>query len=173
MQEVYSEGWNREKFLDEIKSFNSDADTDKIGKAYDLAKKAHIGQKRASGRDYFEHVQEVAYIVATLKLDTSAICASLLHDTLEDTKTKPEDIEAEFGNEVLLLVEGVTKQPSDRIIENKRAENIRKVLLATAKDVRVIVIKLADRLHNMRTLKYLPLQTQKEIAKETLEIYEI
>ncbi|MAG15877.1 (p)ppGpp synthetase [Candidatus Woesearchaeota archaeon] len=171
MQELMSEGLEKEEFLDVVLSYNSNADIKKIGAAYDFAKTAHEGQKRESGRDFFMHVKECAYLIATMKLDTEAICAALLHDILEDTKTKPEVIEKKFGKEVLQLVQGVTKEISSKAMRNPRAENLRKMLLATAKDVRVIMIKLADRLHNMRTLKYLPVQSQKEIAKETLEIY--
>ncbi|MBS3132981.1 bifunctional (p)ppGpp synthetase/guanosine-3',5'-bis(diphosphate) 3'-pyrophosphohydrolase [Candidatus Woesearchaeota archaeon] len=171
MKEMLSDGMGKEEFLGEILNYNPHADVKKIGAAYDFAKAAHAGQRRESGQDFFLHVRECAYLVATMKLDTDAICAALLHDILEDTKTKEETVERLFGNEVLRLVQGVTKEINNKAIQHYRAENIRKVLLATAKDVRVIVIKLADRLHNMRTLKYLPLQTQKEIAKETLEIY--
>ncbi|MBI2137611.1 bifunctional (p)ppGpp synthetase/guanosine-3',5'-bis(diphosphate) 3'-pyrophosphohydrolase, partial [Candidatus Woesearchaeota archaeon] len=171
MKELLSEGLNKEQFLNAIISYNPKADMKKISAAYDFAKNAHQGQKRRSGEDFFSHAKECAYLVAMMKLDTNAICAALLHDVLEDTKTKPETLESQFGTETLQLVEGVTKEPSNRAMHNYRAENIRKILLATAKDVRVIMIKLADRLHNMRTLKYLPQESQKEIAKETLEIY--
>ncbi len=171
MKELLTEGMSKEQFLEQVLSYNPNADIKKITAAYDFATEAHRGQKRESGKDFFSHVKDVAYFVATIKLDTDAICAALLHDVLEDTDTKPEVIERLFGKTVLQLVEAVTKEFSNSAMEHSRAENIRKILLATAKDVRVILIKLADRLHNMRTLKYLPLPSQKEIAKETLEIY--
>ncbi len=171
MKEMLSEGMGKEAFFEAVLGYNPNADIGKVRRAYEFAEKAHEGQKRESGGDFFLHVKECAYLVAMSKLDTEAICAALLHDVLEDTKTKPETVERLFGKDVLQLVKGVTKDVSDKAMHSYRAENIRKVLLATAKDVRVIIIKLADRLHNMRTLKYLPAQLQKEIAKETLEIY--
>ncbi len=171
MKERLSAGMSKEAFLDAARGYNPNADIRKIRLAYEFAENAHKGQKRESGCDFFLHVKECAYLVAMTKLDTDAICAALLHDVLEDTNTKPETVERLFGRDVLQLVQGVTKDISNRMMHGYRAENIRKVLLATAKDVRVIIIKLADRLHNMRTLKYLPVQVQKEIAKETLEIY--
>ncbi len=171
MKEAHSEGMDEKAFLAAVLEHNPNADVGKIRLAYEFAGKAHEGQKRESGCDFFVHVKECAYLVALSKLDTDAICAALLHDVLEDTKTRPETVERLFGRGVMQLVQGVTKDVSDRAMQSHRAENIRKVLLATAKDVRVIIIKLADRLHNMRTLKYLPVQAQKDIAKETLEIY--
>ena len=171
MKETFSEGLGKEDFLEIITSYNPHADNRKIAAAYDFAKTAHAGQKRQSGHDFFAHVKECAYLVATMQLDTSSICAALLHDVLEDTKTKSETLEKRFGSEILLLVQGVTKAINNKSMQYHRAENLRKVLLATAKDFRVIIIKLADRLHNMRTLKYLPLASEKEIARETLEIY--
>ncbi len=171
MKEAYSRGMDERAFLEAVLEYNPNADIGKVRLAYGFAEKAHEGQKRESGGDFFLHVKECAHLVAMTKLDTDAICAALLHDVLEDTKTKPETVERLFGSDVLQLVQGVTKDVSDRAMQSYRAENIRKVLLATAKDVRVIIIKLADRLHNMRTLKYLPVQAQKDIAKETLEIY--
>lgn len=171
MKEMLSAGMDEKAFLDAVLSYNPNADIGKIRLAYEFAEKAHDGQKRESGTDFFLHVKECAYLVAMTKLDTDAICAALLHDVLEDTKTKPETVERLFGSDVLRLVKGVTKDIGETAMHGYRAENIRKVLLATAKDVRVIIIKLADRLHNMRTLKHLNPQLQKEIAKETLEIY--
>ncbi|MBI2663716.1 bifunctional (p)ppGpp synthetase/guanosine-3',5'-bis(diphosphate) 3'-pyrophosphohydrolase [Candidatus Woesearchaeota archaeon] len=170
MLDTLSEGLGKREFLAEVSSYNSKADIDKIAAAYDFAEAAHKGQKRESGQDFFQHVKECAYMVATMKLDTDAICAALLHDILEDTKTKPNAIEKKFGADVLQLVQGVTKE-AGAAMQQQRAESLRKMLLATAKDVRVIMIKLADRLHNMRTLKYLPQPTQQKIARETLEIY--
>ena len=171
MKETLTEGMTKDEFMDTVLSYNSRADVRKIGEAYEFARNAHSGQKRESGKDFFSHVLEVAYLVAQRKMDSTSICAALLHDVLEDTKVKAGILEKKFGSEVLHLVQGVTKNVNSRAIHDQRAENLRKVLLATAKDFRVIVIKLADRLHNMRTLKYLPEDTQRVIAKETLEIY--
>jgi GTP pyrophosphokinase len=142
-----------------------------IGKAYDFAKAAHAGQKRMSGDEYFEHVLNVAYMLASMHMDSETIAAALLHDVLEDTKTTKEQLRREFGTAVASIVEGVTKKITLKTTTEDRTENIRKVLLATIKDIRVILVKLADRLHNMRTLKYLPQGQQREISRETLEIY--
>ena len=171
MKENLTEGLRKDQFMDAVLNYNARADVKKISAAYDFARSAHSGQKRQSDEDFFSHAREVAYLVAQMKLDTPSICAAFLHDVLEDTKTKANLLEKEFGSEVLQLVQGVTKDINSRAINNQRAENLRKVLLATAKDFRVIVIKLADRLHNMRTLKYLPEASQRVIARETLEIY--
>ncbi len=165
-------GMGKDEFLDEIKKLNPKADIKLISEAYDLAKKMHANQLRKSGEPYFVHLTEVAYLVAQLKSDTQTIIAALLHDTLEDTRLRPSEIEKRFGREVLEIVEGVTKIQKIKFEKEENvAENIRKVILATAKDFRVIIVKLADRLHNMRTLKYLDKDRQKAIAKETLEIY--
>ena len=165
-------GMGKDEFLDEVKKLNPKADIKLISEAYDLAKKMHANQLRKSGEPYFVHLTEVAYLVAQLKSDTQTIIAALLHDTLEDTRLRPSEIEKRFGREVLEIVEGVTKIQKIKFEKEENvAENIRKVILATAKDFRVIIVKLADRLHNMRTLKYLDKDRQKAIAKETLEIY--
>ncbi len=164
-------GMGRAEFLEQAKIQNPNADIQLIGKAYDFAFSAHQGQKRMSGEDYFEHVRNVAFILSELRMDSETIAAALLHDVLEDTKTTKERLQREFGSKVTSLVEGVTKKIALKSTPEDRAENIRKVLLATIKDIRVILLKLADRLHNMRTLKYLPPEQQREIAKETLEIY--
>lgn len=160
----------KKEFLDHILANNSHANLALIGKAYDFAQAAHAGQKRMSGDEYFEHVVNVAYILAGMHSDSETIAAALLHDVLEDTKARKEQLKKEFGGAVASIVEGVTKKIA---LENgeDRAENIRKILLATIKDIRVILLKLADRMHNMRTLKYLPQEQQREIARETLEIY--
>ena len=171
MKESLTEGFSKEDFMREVLSYNANADVRKISAAYDFAEKAHSGQKRQSNDDFFSHARECAYILVQMKMDTASICAALLHDVLEDTKTKANLLEKEFGTEVLQLVQGVTKDINSTAMRNRRAENLRKVLLATAKDFRVIIIKLADRLHNMRTLKYLPEDLQRIIARETLEIY--
>ena len=142
-------------------------------KAYDFAKKAHENQKRASGEDYFIHPCTVAGILVDLGLDAATVAAAFLHDVIEDTPVSEGDIRQEFGEEVLTLVLGVTKL--DRIEftsqEEEQAENFRKLFVAMAKDIRVIIIKLADRLHNMRSLNFLSNERQKRMARETLEIY--
>ncbi len=144
-----------------------------IKKAYQYALRAHAGQKRISGEPYISHPLEVAFILADLELDLITIVAALLHDVLEDTPCQYEEIEKEFGEEVAYLVDGVTKlsRMEFRSKEEHQAETWRKMFIAMAKDIRVILIKLADRTHNMRTLRYLKDTKQKEIARETLEIY--
>ncbi len=167
-----TKGLSKDEFLKKIKGEDPKVDLNLISKAYDIAKKAHEGQRRESKDDYFIHLTEVAYITATLKSDTVTVVSALLHDTLEDTNLKPKVIEENFGKEVLSIVEAVTKIQNIKFAqEDKAAENIRKVILATSKDFRVIIVKLADRLHNMRTLRYMPRDKQIRIAKETLEIY--
>lgn len=165
-----------EELISKIKSYNPHVHYKLIEKALYFSEKVHQGKKRNSGEDYFMHCLEVAKILVELKLDSHTIAAGLLHDVLE-FGVKPEVIEKDFDKELLILISSVTKLtnlnnslnfPED---ENLRAENIRRVILATAKDIRVILIKLADRLHNMRTLKYLPEEHQKIVSKETLEIY--
>jgi len=156
-----------------IKENNHNADEELIKKAYELAKSAHKGQKRISGEEFLEHPVGVAAILAKQKADTATIVAAILHDVLEDTPVKLEQIKKEFGQEIAALVEGVTK--IDKFEFEKReeykAENYRKILLASAKDIRVMLIKISDRLHNMRTLKYLRPDKQKRIAEETLHVY--
>lgn len=160
-------------FLSRIRQQNPNANLALISKAYEFAKSAHQGQKRASGDDFFIHPVEVAKTLVEMNADSASICAALLHDVLEDTKIKEDTLKTEFGDEINELVKGVTKTESIHFSskEDYNAENIRKIILATAKDVRVILIKLADRLHNMRTLKYIPEQGQIKFSKETLEIY--
>ncbi|MDK2835586.1 MAG: diphosphokinase / guanosine-3,5-bis(diphosphate) 3-diphosphatase [Thermosediminibacterales bacterium] len=157
----------------QILKYNPEGDLTLIEKAYEFAKNAHKGQHRMSGELFIFHPLEVAMILADLELDTTTIIAGLLHDVVEDTDITIDDIEANFGHEVALLVDGVTKlgRLEYHSKEEQQAENLRKMFLAMAKDIRVILIKLADRLHNMRTLKYLPVEKQKEKAKETLEIF--
>lgn len=161
------------KLLETIKSYLPEADLDPVRKAYLFAKEAHKGQMRLSGQSYFSHPLSVANILASLNLDVPTITAGLLHDIIEDTEVTALKIEAEFGRLVAGLVEGVSNvtHVARQTRERRKIENLRKVLLATAKDIRVILIKLADRLHNMRTLEHLPLNNQYRIAHETLEVY--
>jgi GTP diphosphokinase / guanosine-3',5'-bis(diphosphate) 3'-diphosphatase len=158
---------------EKILSYNPDADLDLINKAYVFSAKVHNGQVRMSGEPYLIHPMEVAGILASLKMDVPTITAGLLHDTVEDTWTTVEEITELFGKEVADLVEGVTKISNITFNTEvaKQAENFRKMLVAMAKDIRVIIIKLADRLNNMRTLEYMPEDKRESIAKETLDIY--
>ncbi len=157
----------------EVQSCYPDADEALLRRAYEFSARAHEGQTRRSGEPYLQHPLAVAGILTFLKLDVTAIVAALLHDTLEDTVATQEELQTHFGDEVAHLVEGVTKigQIPFRTYEEKQAENFRKMLLSMADDIRVVFIKLADRLHNMRTLGHLPEAKQKQIAQETLEIY--
>lgn len=163
-----------EELITKVKEYHPSADVTQIEKAYQIAYNAHKGQARKSGEPYIIHPICVAMILADLELDKETIVGGLLHDVVEDTVMTREDIEREFGYEVALIVEGVTKlgqlsYSSDKI--EVQAENLRKMFLAMAKDIRVILIKLADRLHNMRTLKYMKPEKQKEKARETMDIY--
>jgi GTP pyrophosphokinase len=162
-----------EDIVERIQSYNPEADVDLLRRAYIFSAKAHQGQTRLSGEAYLNHPIEVAAILAGLKLDAATVAAGLLHDTIEDTPAKPEEILAMFGSEVSMLVDGMTKLSRMELQsrEQREAENFRKMIVAMAKDIRVILIKLADRLHNMRTLKSLPPEKQKRIAQETLDIY--
>ncbi len=159
--------------LEKIKENYSFSEEERLYKAYTYAQTAHAGQKRASGEPYFIHPCAVANILMDLGLDEATIAAALLHDVIEDTPATAEDIQREFGSEVLGLVDGVTKL--EKIVfksqEDADAENFRKIFVAMAKDVRVIIIKLADRLHNMRSLNFLSHERQQRMASETLEIY--
>src|SRR6266581_4808374 len=159
--------------IERVQRYNPNAQVDLIRRAYDFSARAHEGQVRRSGEPYLQHPLAVAKVLATLKLDVSAIVAGLLHDTVEDTVCTREQIEAEFGKDIARLVDGVTKigQIPFKSYEEKQAENFRKMLISMADDIRVILIKLADRLHNMRTLGHLNPAHQKKIAQETLDIY--
>jgi len=161
------------KLREKIKSYFQDADLELLTKAYEFAAKAHEGQKRNSGEPYIMHPLRVAYTLAELELDVTCVAAGLLHDVVEDTPVTMADIEKQFGTEIALIVDGVTKlsRLEYKSKEEQQAENLRKMFLAMAKDMRVILIKLADRLHNMQTLKYQSPAKQLEIAKETIEIY--
>lgn len=156
-----------------IKKYNPSSNTDIVERAYNYAAQAHEGQKRVSGEDYIFHPLEVAMILAELNMDNITIAASLLHDVIEDTKCTYEDCKNLFGEEITMLVDGVTKlgRLEYKTKEEQQAESLRKMFIAMAKDIRVIMIKLADRLHNMRTLRFLPPEKQKEKARETMEIY--
>ena len=162
-----------ENLLLKIEQYNPHADMEKIIKAYHFAQSAHDGQYRNSGEKYFIHPFNVAMILADLNMDEATIIAGLLHDVIEDTDISYEEIEAEFGTEIADLVDGVTKlkKLQYKTKQENQAENLRKMVMAMAKDIRVIIIKLADRLHNMRTLEYMSEAKKKEKAIETLEIY--
>ena len=162
-----------DKLIEKILAYNPKADIGTIRKAYIFSREAHCSQTRLEGSPYVLHPISVANILADMKLDTAAIAAGLLHDTVEDTGTSPEDIADMFGTEVGFLVDAVTKlsRVEFQTKEEAQAENFRKMLLAMAKDVRVILIKFADRLHNMRTLEHLPEAKQRRIATETMDIY--
>ena len=174
--------------ITQIQAYNPEAEIELLERCYRFAQEAHKGQKRKSGEPYFSHCVETAEILAELRLDTHTICAGLMHDVLEDTGITREELQVRFGANIANLVEGVTKigqyRPSvtsptasttitveERVHRKRQAETYRKLLLATAEDMRVILIKLADRLHNMQTLNFLPSEKCQRIAKETLEIY--
>src|SRR5580704_6986767 len=162
------------ELVEKIKSYDPQADEDMINRAYVFAMKAHGAQKRASGDPYFSHPVEVAYKLTQYKLDVASIVTALLHDTVEDTEVTLEDIEASFGKEIRNLVDGVTKLSR---LEGKsenlnQAENFRKLLIAMSEDLRVLLVKLADRMHNMETLHFIKNPEKRQrIAKETVEIY--
>ncbi len=162
-----------ETLVERIRQYNPRVDVSFIQRAYEFAQEAHHNQKRISGEDFIVHPLEVAQILAELELDLESVVGGLLHDVIEDAGIELCVIREEFGDEVALLVDGVTKlrRLAYRSKEEQQAENLRKMLLAMAKDVRVILIKLADRLHNLRTLQYHTVPKQREIAQETLEIF--
>ena len=163
------------ELMDQIQSYNPDADFELLRRSYDYGQKCHLKQLRLSGEPYFEtHCVEVARTLIGLKLDTDTICAGLLHDVLEDTPVTREELASLFGETITKLVEGVTqiqKYPFRGGTQQRQAENYLKLLLATAEDIRVILIKLADRLHNMETLSFLAAEKRQKTAKETLEVY--
>jgi guanosine-3',5'-bis(diphosphate) 3'-pyrophosphohydrolase len=161
------------ELVDRVKQYNPGANEDLLDRAYVYAMRAHGEQKRASGDPYFSHPLQVAAILTDLKLDDATIAAALLHDTIEDTDATRAEIDRLFGHEIGHLVEGLTKLKKLDLVskEAKQAENLRKLLLAIADDVRVLLIKLADRLHNMRTLEYRPPEARRITAEETLDIY--
>ena len=160
-----------QKLIDRIKENNLEVDINKIMEAYTLAAESHVGQKRRSGEDYILHPVEVAEILVDMKMDTDTVVAGILHDVVEDTLITLPDIEYSFGKDVSKLVDGVTKLRNLPRTDSKKIENIRKMVVAMSEDIRVVIIKLADRLHNMRTLKYMTTEKQQIKSKETLEIY--
>ncbi|MDN5943296.1 MAG: bifunctional (p)ppGpp synthetase/guanosine-3',5'-bis(diphosphate) 3'-pyrophosphohydrolase, partial [Nitrospira sp.] len=170
---VYQTVTDLDQLLDRIRSYAADADLALVRKAHEFSAKAHVGQLRLSGEPYIQHPIAVAGVLTSLKADAVTIVAALLHDTLEDTVATPDELEREFGKDVVHLVDGVTKigKITFRSYEEKQAENFRKMVLSMVDDIRVVLIKLADRLHNMRTLEHLRPAKRQEIAQETLEIY--
>ena len=162
-----------DQLLDRLQDYQPDADLGMVRKAYEFSARAHEGQMRRSGEPYVKHPVAVAGVLTSLKTDITAVVAALLHDTLEDTVATADELQREFGKEVVQLVDGVTKigKITFKSSEEKQAENFRKMVLSMADDIRVVIIKLADRLHNMRTLEHLSEKKRQEIAQETLEIY--
>lgn len=161
------------ELVNKIQAYHPDADANLIGQAYAFSERMHQGQKRLSGDPYFVHPVGVASIIADMKLDVPSVITGLLHDTVEDTLTSLDTVTKDFGSEVASLVDGVTKisQINFTTREERQAENFRKMIIAMAHDIRVILVKLADRAHNMRTLSYLSEAKQREISQETLDIY--
>ncbi|NUP05811.1 MAG: bifunctional (p)ppGpp synthetase/guanosine-3',5'-bis(diphosphate) 3'-pyrophosphohydrolase [Polyangiaceae bacterium] len=162
-----------QEIVGRVRSYHPNADAGLIERAYEFAANAHKGQTRKSGDPYFIHPANVAGIIADLKLDTASVCAGLLHDCVEDTLATVDDLESEFGEEVAFLVDGVTKLSKINFIsrEDRQAENFRKMVVAMARDIRVLLVKLCDRLDNMRTLDFMKAEAQDRIARETMEIY--
>src|SRR6516225_924508 len=162
-----------EEIVDRVRAYQPAADTDVIKRAYDYSYKMHSGQTRKSGDPYFIHPASVAGIITELRLDTASVCAGLLHDVVEDTLASTNDLEREFGVEIAHLVDGVTKLSKINFTskEDRQAENFRKMVVAMARDIRVLLVKLCDRLDNMRTLEHMSREAQERIARETMEIY--
>ena len=163
-----------EALIKQIETYNPDADFDLLRRSYQYSEEHHSGQQRRSGHPYFTHCLETAKSLIDLKLDVPTICSGLLHDVLEDTLVTRDELARRFGETIAQLVEGVTKIGAYHFkgrTQQTQADNYLNLFLATAKDIRVILIKLADRLHNMETLSFLSIDRQQEIAKETLEIY--
>ena len=161
------------ELVEAVRAYDPDADEDILNRAYVFAMRAHGQQMRASGDPYIVHPLEVAGILTRYRLDTASIVTALLHDTLEDTAATLDELTVQFGEEIAQLVDGVTKLSqlewqSDRA---KQAENFRKLVLAMSRDIRVLLVKLADRLHNMRTLGHLNPERRQRVARETMEIY--
>jgi GTP pyrophosphokinase len=169
-------GWKSEQseletLLKTLKKFHSKDNIELVTKAYEVAKRQHLGQKRLSGLDYITHPVAVATILAEIGMSSETLAAALLHDTVEDTGYSIQKLEEDFGSEVARLVDGVTKLDKVKYGEASTAETVRKMVVAMAKDIRVLLVKLADRLHNMRTLEFLPAAKQEQKARETLEIF--
>ncbi|MEA2465019.1 MAG: diphosphokinase / guanosine-3,5-bis(diphosphate) 3-diphosphatase, partial [Acidobacteriota bacterium] len=162
-----------EDILDRIESYKPDFDEELLQKAYIFSAREHRGQVRSSGEPYLIHPINVAYILADMRLDETSIAVGLLHDVLEDTLTTKETLQKLFGDQVAELVDGVTKISRYAYVskEEQQAETFRKMLLAMVSDLRVVLVKLADRLHNMRTLGALAPEKQRRIAQETMDIY--
>ena len=161
------------ELVERVAAYNPQVDEELLNRAYVYAMQKHGSQKRASGDPYFSHPLEVAAILTDLRLDDSSIATALLHDTIEDTGATRAEIDQLFGPSIGKLVEGVTKLQRLELVtrEAQQAENLRKLLLAVAEDIRVLLVKLADRLHNMRTIQYMPEEKRARIAEETMEIY--
>jgi GTP diphosphokinase / guanosine-3',5'-bis(diphosphate) 3'-diphosphatase len=161
------------ELVERVRRYNPRADEDLLNRAYVFAMKAHGSQKRASGDPYFSHPLEVAAILTELKVDDATIAAAMLHDTIEDTTVTRDEVDNAFGEEIGGLVDGLTKLGRlDFVTKHaEQAENFRKLLLAIADDARVLLVKLADRLHNMRTLQFMPQEKRGRIAQDTLDIY--
>ena len=161
------------ELVDRVKRYNPNTDEELLNRAYVYAMRAHGTQKRASGDPFFAHPLEVAALLTDLKLDDATIVAAVLHDTVEDTEATLEEIENLFGPDIRRLVDGLTKIKKLDLVSKKAAqgENFRKLLLAIVDDIRVLLVKLADRLHNMRTLHYMAPEKRLRIAEETVEIY--
>jgi GTP pyrophosphokinase len=159
--------------LDRVQSYNPKADIELVNRAYVLSAKAHAGHVRQSGEPYLNHPLEVAGVLSEMKMDVTTIVVGLLHDTVEDTDITREDLVHHFGEEVALLVDGLTKitKIEFETTEHAQAENLRRMIISMAKDIRVIMVKLADRLHNMRTLEHLNPEKQTKVARETMDIY--
>src|SRR5881409_900288 len=162
-----------ETLIEEIPKYQPGADLDVLARAYQFSAASHQGQQRASGEPYLSHPLEVANLLVDFKMDVTTVTAGLLHDVLEDTVATKDDLAREFGPEIAELVDGVTKigKLAFSSREERQAENFRKMVVAMAHDLRVLMIKLADRLHNMRTLDYLASDRGRKIAQETLDIY--
>src|SRR5690348_13144317 len=161
------------ELVEKVRQTRPASDIELLRRAFDFAAEQHRAQLRKSGDPYLSHPLEVAHILADMKLDITTLCAALLHDVVEDTRVSTQRINERFGQEIAVLVEGVTKISRLDLLapETRQAENVRKMLLAMVNDVRVVMVKLADRLHNMRTLEYLTPESQQRIARETLDIY--
>ncbi len=162
-----------EELIGRIRTYQPSADVDLIKRAYDYSFRMHSGQTRKSGDPYFVHPANVAGVIADLRLDTASICAGLLHDVVEDTLASIDDVERQFGGEIATLVDGVTKLSKINFTskEDRQAENFRKMVVAMARDIRVLLVKLCDRVDNMRTLEFMKPEAQERIARETMEIY--